>query len=41
MAAAASQAMSKLGVSQKSQVAAQDQNLIDTLKAAINHMEVK
>lgn len=41
MAAAASQAMSKLGVSQKSQVAAQDQNLIDTLKAAINQMEVK
>jgi hypothetical protein len=38
---AASKAMTKLGMKQKSQVAAQDQNLVDTLKAAINQMEMK
>lgn len=41
MAAAASQAMSKMGVSQQAHVAAQDANLIDTLKTAINQMEMK
>lgn len=40
-AAAASKALAQLGVKQKSQVAAQDQNLIDTLKGAINKLEMQ
>ena len=41
MAAAASQAMTQMGVAQQAHVAAQDQGMIDTLKAAIAQMEHK
>lgn len=40
-AAAASKALAAMGLQQKAQVSAQDQNLINTLKATINQLEMK